>query len=152
VIGQFCNDRDFREKFIVDFAHTTKCVLYIYDHCCAGSSMACKAMFVLKQLMANHNDMKADVGGQIIGKLLAELGSPDKEVDKSSDFLAQAIMLLQMLASAPINCQRLGDASATDVLERISKHPNARRVDGFKRRVEQLQESIEQHTRRDVMR
>mmetsp|Transcript_34610 Transcript_34610/g.79179 ORF Transcript_34610/g.79179 Transcript_34610/m.79179 type:complete len:868 (+) Transcript_34610:175-2778(+) len=105
LIGQFCVDEEYRIRFLDIHPHTCSCMLYMFEHSIPAGLLAAKVLFTLRQLCALRDPTKNMVGKQVITKLLDELG--DDHLHKSIDFVTQAVLLLQMLASTRENCARM---------------------------------------------
>mmetsp|Transcript_62084 Transcript_62084/g.134745 ORF Transcript_62084/g.134745 Transcript_62084/m.134745 type:complete len:900 (+) Transcript_62084:67-2766(+) len=149
VIGQMCNDEAVRLQLTEMYPYTCKCLLYIYEACMPGGQLACKVLFALKQLCANTSDLKRIVGEQVLSKLVRELES--KDVDKSGDFLMQAVLLMSMLTKIKANSDKLSSMGAEDVLEKLRKLPSAGDLDRFPQRLAELLEQISRHTKFETL-
>jgi len=145
IIGQFCNDDIYREKFIETFPHTVKCMLYINEHSVAGSQLASKAMFAIKQVCVKTDWLKAEIGDVVIPKIVREFN--DEKIEKNQEFLNQAVLLLQVLATLRHNCFRMVDLmlqtdTSPNTFERIEKRARAQHWTETETRITTLREIL----------
>lgn len=151
VMGQYCNhgSGSYREMLTTTHPHTVKCVIFVYANCRPGSTLACRTLFCLKQLSYNVGLTKTEVGKHVIEKLVKEeLAAPDtgdNKLEKTSDFISQAIMLLQMLAGMHTNCVLMDKVDTKSVLDKVQAHRNAAKLPDLPQRIEALKQTIDRY-------
>merc|ERR1719265_2768710 len=92
VIGQFCNNEEYRDLICTQFPQAIHCLLYIFDVSDEGGALVSKVMFCLKMLCANSPSNKALVGPHVIPKLCSDMVKA--HCAKASDFIVHGMQLL----------------------------------------------------------
>lgn len=136
IIGQFCNDVNFREQFKEMFPHTDLCLIYIFVNSSPGGALSCKAMFALKQLCAEANGKKQIIGGHVIRKLMDDIEDP--KVEKTLEYVHHAMLLLQMLAGLGMNCMKLEQCNAREILKELRINPVIIKSEPLRQKIEGL--------------
>merc|ERR1712100_1018256 len=72
-------------------------------------------MFALKQLCANSSENKHKVGAHVISNVVAELGNKDYQA--KTDWAANAILLLNILAIYKPNCKLMDTAGIQETIK-----------------------------------
>merc|ERR1712113_819534 len=65
VVGQMCNDEETREM-MCDTYQVIDCLLWIFDAAGTATKLMSKVIFALKQLCANNQENKDQVGARVI--------------------------------------------------------------------------------------
>eukprot|EP00927_Polykrikos_kofoidii_P035703 TRINITY_DN30247_c0_g1_i1.p1 TRINITY_DN30247_c0_g1~~TRINITY_DN30247_c0_g1_i1.p1 ORF type:complete len:877 (+),score=133.71 TRINITY_DN30247_c0_g1_i1:271-2901(+) len=106
VIGHLCNDDISRKTFTSEaYEHTVNCILYIFEKCTTYSAVQAKAMFALRQIIANRGDLKDNVGGLVISDLLENIDEMEIRDSSDREYVAQAVSFLHVLAARQMNCE-----------------------------------------------
>lgn len=108
--------------------------------------MACKSAFALKQLVAENYRLKDEVGLQVIGKMMKDIGDP--KLEKGMEYLHHSLLLLQMLATFGGNCLRLDDRGAKQMLLDLKKDKVASKSRQILKQVDGVLESLHDHVDR----
>jgi len=155
LIGHFSIDEVYRRFFLAEdtFGHTVKCLLWMFDEGDAGGSLVCKVMFALKQLCKDRNDQKQFIGAHASGRIIERLGgkSRGKEFERTSEFIFQSILLLQMLVTHSTNCQIIErgkdywDKGKTfeNYLDEIVSLPQAQKINALEDRINQIKATVQ---------
>lgn len=155
LIGHFSIEETYREFFLDEdtFGHTVACLLWMFDESDAGGSLMCKVMFALKQLCKDRNDQKQFIGAHTAGRIIERLAgkSRGREFERTSEFLFQSILLLQMLVTHSTNCQILDRGKDywekgkgfEDYLDELVQLPQTKKIHAFEERVRQLKEDVQ---------
>mmetsp|Transcript_12311 Transcript_12311/g.28837 ORF Transcript_12311/g.28837 Transcript_12311/m.28837 type:complete len:882 (-) Transcript_12311:53-2698(-) len=110
VIGQMCNDDETR-KGVCEQYQVLECLLYVFENTPEATTLKSKVLFALKQLCANSQDQKEQVGTRVIKTIVTELA--DKKNLEHKDWATNAIMLLLLLAIGRNNLQQIENANWT---------------------------------------
>merc|ERR1719323_1311992 len=97
-----------------------------------------KVLFALKQLCKDSGLQKQKIGNHIIKRLTSMLGN--KEI--TAEFLFQAMLQIQMLATHSTNCELMDKHKLLEVLKEVSKLPVSNKISDFDGRVALLDSEI----------
>lgn len=152
LIGHFAIDDGYRLQFLDKdlYGFTVKCLLYIFDCAPAPSPLMCWVMFALKQLCKDDPEQKQEIGAHCIKRMVERL--QDKPHEKGPQFIFQSLLLFQMLATHPPNCQMMKRHSLNDVMSQTVDIPACKRgIKDFKEKVERLIADVERETCEDML-
>merc|ERR1712093_292109 len=140
VLGQLCNDEETRQLLCNEYP-VIECLLYVFDTAAMphAEQLKSKVMFALKQLCANSSENKHKVGAHVISNVVAELGN--REYQTKTDWAANGILLLNILAIYKPNCKLMETAGIQDVIKSMMSS-GLGQMETTRDRITQLSERI----------
>jgi len=156
LIGHFSIDEVYRQFFLEEetFGHTVRCLLWMFDESEPGGTLLCKVMFALKQLCKDRADQMQNIGAHVVGRLVERLGgkSHGREFERTSEFLFQSILLLQMLVTHATNCCIIEgrkdywekDKDFDAYMDDLLALPQTQKINAYEDRIRKLKEDVQQ--------
>lgn len=140
VLGQMCNDEETR-AYVCENYKVIDCLLHTFEHARARLKIQSKAVFALKQLCANSEENKDQVGTRVIKTLVEDLRV--KENLKNQDWGTNSIMLVLLLSIRPSNCLLILENKWSDTYKVLSEDFLGH-MDATRDKIAQIEKRVEE--------